>query len=54
MRDGLSVSSSPTRHTYNKQTAQKVAAAVPDFASACERLITVLAKRLDDAAPDTE
>jgi nucleotidyltransferase substrate binding protein (TIGR01987 family) len=41
-------------HTYNKQTAQRVAAAVPDFASACERLITVLAKRLDDAAPDTD
>lgn len=35
-----------TSHTYNRETAEKVAAAIPDFASSCEKLLSALSVRL--------
>lgn len=39
-----------TSHTYNEDTALRVAGVIPDFANACRRLIDEFARRLEPPA----
>jgi nucleotidyltransferase substrate binding protein (TIGR01987 family) len=41
-------------HTYNRETAEKVANAIPDFASSCAQLLSELSRRLDQDAPNPD